>query len=269
MLVGHRGARGIMPENTIEGMTKALELGANVLEMEVVISGDNQVVVSQEPYFNFEYSLTPAGKPISLKDQKKYNIYKMKYDEIKKFDVGTKLHPRFPGQQKFKVAKPLLEDLLTSVESFVKDKKLKKPDYIIETKLIRKGDGEFQPDSAKFVELVMEVVKKYNLEKRVIVQSFDMRTLKYLHEKYPRMRTSLGMDEKIDFDDNIKELGFKPTIYSPYSVLVGKGLVDKCKAAGVKLLPWTVNSVKDLMYFKNLGVDGIVTDYPNIIGQIK
>ncbi|MFI5451984.1 glycerophosphodiester phosphodiesterase [Pedobacter sp. UC225_61] len=266
---GHRGARGIMPENTIPAMIKGLQLGATTLEMDIVISKDRQAVVSQEPYFNHEFSLTPDGKSISLKDEKKYNIFKMEYDEVKKFDVGSKVHPRFPGQQKIKAYKPLLGELIDSVETYVKLNKLAKPDYNIETKLIRKGDVEFQPSPEEFVDIVMEIVKKKKLEKRVIIQSFDMRTLQYLHKKYPKIRTSLGIDEKEDFENNIKDLGFNPTIYSPYSVLVGKNLVDKCHAAGVKIIPWTVNSIKDIEYMMNLGVDGIITDYPNLMGQLK
>ncbi|MBB2145672.1 glycerophosphodiester phosphodiesterase [Pedobacter sp. LMG 31464] len=266
---GHRGARGIMPENTIPAMIKGLQLGATTLEMEIVISKDKKAVVSQEPYFNHEYSLTPDGKSISLKDEKKYNIFKMDYEEVKKFDVGSKIHPRFPGQQKIKAYKPLLGELIDSVETYVKLNKLAKPDYNIETKLIRKGDVEFQPSPEEFVDIIMEIVKKKKLEKRVIIQSFDIRTLQYLHKKYPKMRTSLGIDEKEDFENNIKDLGFNPTIYSPYSVLVGKNLVDKCHAAGVKIIPWTVNSVKDIEYMMNLGVDGIITDYPNLMGQLK
>ncbi|RZL52619.1 MAG: glycerophosphodiester phosphodiesterase [Pedobacter sp.] len=266
---GHRGARGIMPENTIPGMIKALDLGATTLEMDIVISKDKQAVVSQEPYFNHEFSLTPAGKPISLKDEKKYNIFKMDYEEVKKFDVGSKMHTRFPGQQKFKAYKPLLGELIDSVEAYVKANKLAKPDYNIETKLIRKGDGEFQPSPEEYVDIIMDIVKQKKLEKRVIIQSFDIRTLQYLHQKYPKMRTSLGIDEKEDFENYIKDLGFKPTIYSPYYVLVGKNLVDKCHAAGVKIIPWTVNSVKDIEYLIGLGVDGILTDYPNLMGQLK
>ena len=265
---GHRGSRGIMPENTIQGMIKALELGVTTLEMDVVISKDKQAVVSQEPYFNHEFSLTPDGKEILLKDEKKYNIYKMNYAEVRKFDVGNKIHPRFPGQQKFKAYKPLLNELIDSVENYVKLNRLAKPDYNIETKLIRKGVGEFQPSPEEYVDIIMAIVKQKKLEKRVIIQSFDIRTLKYLHQKYPKMRTSLGIDEKEDFENNINDLGFKPTIYSPYSVLVGKSLVDKCHAAGIKIIPWTVNSLKDLKYLINLGVDGVITDYPNLMGQL-
>lgn len=263
-LQGQRGARGIMPENTIPGMIKALDLGVNTLVMNTVISKDKQVVLSQEPYFNAEISLKPDGKAISLKDQKKYNIYKMNYDEVKKFDVGSKVHNRYPGQQKFKVYKPLLEETIDSVEAYVKENRLPKPNYSIETKLIPKGDGEFQPEPAEFVDLIMEIVKRKKLEKRVTITSFDIRTLQYLHENYPKIKTGLLIDEKEDFENNIEQLGFKPTIYSPYSVLVGKSLVDRCHDMGIKIIPWTINSTKEMKYLIGLGVDGLVTDYPNL-----
>lgn len=266
---GKAGARGIMPENTIEGMLRALDLGVTTLEMDAVISKDKKVVLSQEPYFNNEISLTPNGKAITFKDQKKYNIYKMDYEEVRKFDVGSKVHARFPGQVKFKAYKPLLDETIDAVETYVKEKKLKKPVYSIETKTIKNGDNNFHPEPAEFVELIMDIVNEKKISKRVIIQSFDMRTLQYLHEKYPKIQTSLLIDEKEPFEDYVEKLGFKPTIYSPYSILVGKGLVDRCHAMGIKIIPWTVNSLKDIKYFMSLGVDGVITDFPNIMGQIK
>ncbi|MFC4212977.1 glycerophosphodiester phosphodiesterase family protein [Pedobacter lithocola] len=266
---GKAGARGIMPENTVKGMLKALDLGVNTLEMDAVISKDKEVVLSQEPYFNNEISLQPNGKAITFKEQKNFNIYKMNYDEIKKFDVGSKVHARFPGQMKFKASKPLLSETIDAVEAYVNENKLKKPVYSIETKTIKNGDNEFHPEPAEFIDLIMDVVNAKKISKRVIIESFDMRTLQYLHEKYPKIQTSLLIDEKEPFEDYIEKLGFKPTIYSPYSILVGKGLVDRCHAMGIKIIPWTVNTVKEITYFKSLGVDGIITDFPNIIGQIK
>jgi len=266
---GKAGARGIMPENTVEGMLKALDLGVNTLEMDAVISKDKQVVLSQEPYFNNEISLLPNGKPISFKDQKSYNIYQMDYEQVKKFDVGSKIHARFPGQMKFKAYKPLLSETIDAVEAYVKEHRLAKPVYSIETKTIKNGDNEFHPEPAEFVELIMDVVNAKKIAKRVIIESFDMRTLQYLHEKYPKVKTSLLIDEKEPFEDYIDKLGFNPTIYSPYSVLVGKGLVDRCHEMGIKIIPWTVNTVKDLKYFMSLGVDGVITDFPNLMNQVK
>jgi glycerophosphoryl diester phosphodiesterase len=265
MLLGHQGARGIMPENTIAGMIKALDLGVNVLDMDVVVSQDSQVVLSHEPYFNHEISTRPDGKAITFKDEKKYNLFKMDYAEIRKFDVGMKVHRRFPGQMKMEAYKPLLGDLIDAVEAHVKQNRLKKPIYNIETAFIRKGDGTFQPEAGVIIELIMAIVEEKKLTKRVIIQSLDMRPLQYLHEKYPKVKTSLLVDEKQDFEESLNLLGFTPTYYSPYHVLVGKGLVDRAHEAGVKVIPWTVNSVKELKYLLGLGVDGVVTDYPNLL----
>lgn len=261
---GHRGARGLMPENTVAGILRSLDLGVTTVNMNVVISGDSQVVVSHEPYFNHEISLTPAGKPISLKEEKKYNMYRMDYAGIRKFDVGSKLHPRFPGQQKYKAVKPLLTEVIDAVEAYVKLHKLPRPDYAIEIKTIRQGDGVFHPGPAVFSRLVMQVVTAKKISKRTVIQSFDIRCLQEVHAKYPKVRTALMIDEKEDFEHNISDLGFSPTIYAPYAALVGKGLVDRCHAAGILIIPWTVNSLKEMNYMAGLGVDGIITDYPNL-----
>jgi len=263
-LQGNRGARGIMPENTVQGMLRALDLGVNTLTMNTVITKDKIVILSQEPYFNHEFSLKPDGKAITLKEQKTFNIYKMKYSDVQKFDVGSKVHNRFPYQEKFVAYKPSLEETIDSIEAYVKRKRLTKPDYSIETKTIPNGDNEFQPEPAEFVELIMEVLNRKKITKRATIQSFDVRTLQYLHEHYPKIKTALLIDEKIDFEVNIGDLGFRPTIYSPYSVLLGKGLIDRCHDAGIKIIPWTVNSVKDMKYLIGLGVDGVITDYPNL-----
>lgn len=268
-IYGKAGCRGIMPENTVEGMLKALDLGANTLQMDVVISKDKQVLLSQEPYFNNEISLTPKGKEITFKEQKKFNIYKMNYADVKLFDVGSKVHPRFPGQTKFKAYKPLLSEVIDRVEAYVKANKLPKPNYSIKIRTIKNGDNEFHPEPAEVVDLTMDVINSKKINKRVIIESFDMRPLQYLHQKYPKMQISLMIDEKEPFEDYIKQLGFAPTVYSPYSILVGKGLVDRCHQMGIKIIPWTVNTVKDIKYFMSLGVDGVITDYPNLINQVK
>jgi glycerophosphoryl diester phosphodiesterase len=268
-LQGHMGARGLMPENTVGGMIRALDMGVTTLNMDVVITKDRQPVLSHEPYFNHEFSLTPQGKEITLKDQKNYNIFKMDYEQVKKFDVGSKVHARFPGQQKYKAYKPLLAEVIDSAEAHAKATKRAKPYYNIETSLIRKGDVEFQPEASEFVELIMAVVNEKKIAKRVMIQSIDIRTLQYLHEHYPKIKTSLVVDEKVDLEQNIETLGFKPTVYSPYHVLVGKGLVERCHDMGIKIIPWTVNSLKDLNYLIGLGVDGVVSDFPNIYQMVK
>src|SRR5262245_37484753 len=117
---GHRGCRGLMPENTIPAMLKALDLGVTTLEMDVVITKDNKVVISHEPWFESDITTKPNGSFINPGQAMQYNIYQMNYDSVKMYDVGMKPHPRFPQQQKIKVIKPLLSDLLDSVTEYMK-----------------------------------------------------------------------------------------------------------------------------------------------------
>jgi glycerophosphoryl diester phosphodiesterase len=264
---GHRGCRGLMPENTIPAMLKALDFGVNTLEMDVVITKDNKVVVSHEPWMEKEITTKPDGSFITTTaESMEYNIYKMDYAEVKTYDVGMKQHPRFSQQAKIKAIKPLLGDLIDSVENYCKEKKLPKVQYNIETKSLPAGDKKFHPLPAEFVELLMAVIKEKKIEDRVIIQSFDFRTLKYVHEKYPFVKTAMLIEdsEEKDFNGQLESLGFTPTIYSPNFTLVDEDLVKFCHEKGMKIIPWTVNVKKQIKKLRKMGVDGIITDYPDL-----
>lgn len=138
---GHRGARGWVPENTIPSFKKALDLGADTLELDVVVSKDKQLVVSHEPWFASVISLDKSGQPIASDKQKDFNIYKMDYAEIKMFDVGSIGNKDFPQQVKMKVAKPRLGDLFREIAAYVRKNKLASPRYNIEIKSTPEGDG--------------------------------------------------------------------------------------------------------------------------------
>jgi glycerophosphoryl diester phosphodiesterase len=264
---GHRGCRGLMPENTIPAMIKALDLGVTTLEMDVVISKDNKVVVSHEPWFEAEITTRPDGSFIKPAEAMQYNIFQMNYDEIVKYDVGMKPHPRFPQQQKIKAIKPLLADLFDSVAESMKTRRRPFPYFNIETKCLPAGDGRFHPKPEEFVELLMAVIKEKQLEERVIIQSFDFRTLRYLHEKYPSIKTSMLIEDSDvnDFEGQLKRLGFIPQVYSPNHTLIDDELIKQCHDKGMKIIPWTVNDKKEISKLKKMGVDGIITDYPDLI----
>lgn len=264
---GHRGCRGLMPENTIAAMLKAIDLGVTTLEMDVVISKDNKVVVSHEPWFESEITTKPDGTFIKSGEVMQYNIYQMNYDEILKYDVGMKPHPRFPDQQKMKAVKPQLADLIDSVEAYLVKKNLPKVQYNIEIKSLPAGDNRFHPQPADFTELVIAVIKEKKVENRIIIQSFDLRPLKYLHEKYPAIKTSLLIEDsdENDFDGQLEKLGYTPEYYSPNQTLVDEKLVKQCHDKGMKIIPWTVNDKKQIRKFQKIGVDGIITDYPDMV----
>jgi glycerophosphoryl diester phosphodiesterase len=116
------------------------------------------------------------------------------------------------------------------------------------------------------VELLMAMILEKKIEKRVIIQSFDPRSLQYLHEKYPFMKTALLVDltDKKNFALQLKNLGFIPTIYSPEYHLVTPLLVKQCHDTGIQIIPWTVDDQPTISSLKALGVDGIISDYPNL-----
>ncbi len=263
---GHRGSRGLMPENTIPAMHKAIDLGVTTLEMDVVISKDKKVVVSHDPYFNADIVTTPEGKTLSKSEALKLLLYAMDYDSIKKYDVGQKPHPGFPRQQKMAVHKPLLSALIRSSEDYAKQKNVSPLWYNIETKSNKDGDGVHHPSPEEFVELLIAVIQKEGTAERTIIQSFDIRTLQVVHEKYPSFRTSLLMEntDKRTLDEQLKELGFVPTVYSPHYTMVTTTLVKGCHDKGMKIIPWTVNTKDEISRIKSLGVDGIITDYPDL-----
>jgi glycerophosphoryl diester phosphodiesterase len=264
---GHRGCRGLMPENTVPAMCKAVDLGVSTLEMDAVITKDKQVVVSHEPFFNHEITTKPDGTEVKESEEKSLNIYQMTYEQVRQFDVGKKAHPRFPRQQKIAVYKPRLSDLIDSVESYYKKKGLIAPDYNIETKSQPSTDGIYHPGPQEFVELIMAVIRSKGIEKRVIIQSFDFRTLQYVHEHYPTMRTAMLIEDfdKRTLDQQLKELGFTPIIYSPDFSLVNEQLITACHNMKIKVIPWTVDDKESIDRLRKLGVDGIITDYPDLL----
>ena len=263
---GHRGCRGLMPENTIPAMINALDLGVTTLEMDAVITKDNKVVMSHEPFFNHEITSKPDGSYVTEPEEKSLNIFLMTYDEVKKYDVGIKPHPRFPKQKKMNVVKPLLSDLLDSVQNYVASHKRPLPYFNIETKTTPATDNVYHPEPAKFVETLMSVIKEKRIQEMVIIQSFDLRTLQYLHDKYPSVKTAMLIEDydKRGLKDQLKALGFLPTIYSPEYSLVTEDLVKSCHGQKIKVIPWTVNDKVTMDKLKAFGVDGIISDYPDL-----
>lgn len=261
---GHRGARGLMPENTIPAMMKAIQVGVNTLELDVVISKDNQVVVSHDTYLSSDFMRHADGSDISAAEAKQLILFQMPYDEIKKFDAGSKPHPQFPRQEKIKTYRPLLSELIDSVETYATQKGIKPLKYNIEIKSAPQGDGKHHPSPQEFVALVMQVCQSKKLAERLTIQSFDVRPLKVLHEKYPNVTISYLTANAKSIDENLQLLGFTPEIYSPYYKTVSAASVKECHDKKMQIVPWTVNTKEEIKQLTDLGVDGIISDYPDL-----
>lgn len=265
-LQGHRGNRGLYPENTIPAFMAALDAGVTTLEMDVVISKDKQVVVSHEAFFSHEIATTPEGLEITEANEKSHNIYQLTASEIAKYDVGLRPHARFPNQKKMSVSKPLLKEAILAAEKHAKDHGLKKPFYNIEIKRNSDFDNVFHPEVAEFVQLVLDQIAVFDIAERICIQSFDLETLKEVKRVSPNTTLALLIENRQSFDENIKKLGFTPEIYSPYFELVDELLMKQCASQNIKVIPWTVNEEADVMKLIELNVDGIITDFP---GKVK
>ena len=261
---GHRGARGYVPENTIPSFKKALEQGADTLELDVVITKDGKVVVSHEAWFSSLISLDKDSNRIPADKQRENKIYNMTYDEVKLFDVGSIGQKDFPQQEKMKVAKPLLKDVFTEIAKFVKANKLAAPRYNVEIKTEGvAGDDVFHPKMEPFTRMVYDVIKDGKMLKHVIVQSFDVRVLQELRKIDSKLPLALLVGNKDGIEKNLERLGFVPDTYSPNYMRVNAALVAACREKGLKIIPWTVNEVADLERMKTFDLDGIITDYPD------
>jgi glycerophosphoryl diester phosphodiesterase len=265
---GHRGCRGLMPENTIPAFLKALDLGVTTLEMDVVISKDRQVVVSHEPYFNAAFSSKPDGTPVDKKEQKDLVLYQMNYVDIKQYDTGSNGNPAYSEQQKLKTYKPLLVDVIAQAEAYRKAKNLPAFSYNIELKSEPSEYNKSQPEPAPFCDLVQAIIAKQLPPERVVIQSFDFAVLKQWKKgvqegKYPDVRLSALVENLRSPEKNLEELGFKPDIYSPYFKLLSQDKINRLHEKNIRVIPWTVNQRDDMIRLKEWGVDGLITDYPN------
>ncbi len=262
---GHRGCRGLMPENTVAAMMHAIPY-VTTLEMDVVITKDKKVVLSHEPFFNTDITTKPDGSFVKPEEEKSLNIFQMNYDEVKKYDVGLKPHPRFPKQQKMAAYKPLLSDVFDSVKQYMMTAKRPPLFYNIETKSQPASDNIFHPAPGEFVDLLMQVIKEKDMEEMVIIQSFDFRTLQYLHKNYPSVKTAMLVEanDKRSFRKQLDDLGFTPSIHSPAYQIVTENLIKECHEKNIRIIPWTVNDKKQIEKLKSMGVDGIISDYPDL-----
>lgn len=265
---GHRGARGMMPENTIPAFIYALDQGVTTLELDVVISNDGEVVVSHEPWMSHDICLTPDSLGISPGQEKDFNIYQMTYNEIRQFDCGSLGNKRFEEQQKMVVAKPLLSDVIKAVEWHIKSYTKYQVDYNIELKSSPKGDNQYHPSPEQFSETVYSLIDQYLPFERIVIQSFDFRILRYWKKAHPEVRLAALIENRRSVKSNLASLGFKPTIYSPYYKLLSQSKIDELHNQNIKVIPWTVNNPQEMLQLVAWGVDGIITDYPNKANEL-
>ncbi|WP_231576202.1 glycerophosphodiester phosphodiesterase family protein [Hymenobacter sp. DG25B] len=245
------------------GFLHALSLGVDTLELDVVISADNQVVVSHEPWFSPAICRLPSSLPIPARSEQQHNLYQLPYSAIQQYDCGLTPHPGFPFQQPVAAVKPLLRDVLSQVYHAAQAMGRVLPHFSIEIKSEPAGDGVFHPTPARFLELVMEVVNGSEFYGRTTLLSFDPRILQVAHTRYSSVPLCLLVEDEIPLSAHLAKLGFIPAVYGPRYSLVSAELVATVHALGMRLIPWTVNELETMKALLVLHVDGITTDYPD------
>ncbi len=243
---GHRGARAVLPENTIPAFEYAISHGVDVLELDMAVTRDNVLVVSHDLHMNRGICSGPPGETA---------IRKLTLAEVRQWDCGALKNKEFPRQ------KPVPGTRMPTLDEVFALAPRGNFEFNIETK-INKDKPELAPDPASYARLVVDAVRRHKLEKRVMVQSFDFRTLHEIRKLAPEIRRSAlyaGLPK--DLVNISKEAGDAP-IVSPHWRLVFAGEVKQAHQAGLQVIPWTANDESAWEKLVKAQVDAIITDDP-------
>lgn len=255
---GHRGARASRPENTLSAFRFALASGVDVLEMDLLVTRDNVLVVTHDPDLNPVTCQTADGKELPAKRR----IRELTLAEVQGFDCGTRVNPRFPDQ----VAQPgeripTFAQVLDWLDQG-KDPRARTVGLNVETKSDPADPGA-APEPAVFARLVLAEFRKHGLGKRALLQSFDPRTLVEARKLNPSQRISLLLEDR-PARGELTRLArrYEVDVISPNHEWLKASDVRELHARGVKVVPWTANREKDWKALVGMGVDGIITDDP-------
>ena len=246
---GHRGARGVLPENTLPAFRYVLDNNIDVLELDLQITKDNEIIIYHDKEINTSIC-DGISKPIKTLTLK----------EIKEYDCGSKKNNIFINQQPIPGEKiPTFIDLINIIQSEYRYKKII---MNIEIKTEKKIDTD--DEVHHFSNTLIKLLDKYNIADDVIIQSFDIRALQYVKEIDPLIKTSYLLEDKLPnieiLIDTSKKLGVK--IISPDYNLLDKNIVKKLQSNGFEVIPWTINDINIFKQNIEYGVDGVITDYP-------
>ncbi len=263
----HRGGMGLYPEESLAAMLHAVDLGVNTLEMDLCVTQDKEVVLSHDKYFHPRYSTRPDGTEVMEGDERVY-LWNLPYEEILKWDVGSKSHPDWPEKNCQPAVKQRAAEVIDAVEAYCKEKGLAPMKYNIEIKSdpdCEEGtEGTDWPHFQEFTDLCMQMLDARGLGDRLIIQCFDERALNYIYKKYPgHILSYLVEDYETDYDEYMSKLEFMPEWLSPPHMNVDEELMKRAHADGMKVVTWTVDDKDEMRRLISLGVEGIISNYPD------
>lgn len=248
---GHRGCRGHLPENTLPSFAAAIDAGAHTLEMDLLITQDGKVVVYHDFHINIELCTYASGAPI----REKILIRDLTLAKIKEIDCGSCRHAEFPFQKTLPGTKiPTLEEVL----EMAKEKSIK-----LNLEIKRDADYPeytFPPDI--LAQTIVKTVAKSGLGPKVHYSSFDVEILTEIRKISPEAKLTIVVAETLEGIIE-KALPLKALMICPeHSLLKTAEDILKLQSAGFRVATWTVNTQERWQELIEMGVDGIITDYP-------
>jgi len=260
-LQGHRGARGLAPENTLPAFAAALAGGVSTLELDTAVTKDGVVVIHHDRRLNPDIARGPDGRWVEAPAPL---IHALTYGELQRYDVGrlrpgSKFALQFPEQQPADGTRvPRLADLF----ELVKKTGNETVHFNIETKLSPQAPEETVPPQ-DFARAVLAEVRQAGVQVRTSIQSFDWRTLKVVEREAPEIVTVYLTGRRGTESQPKAVHAAGGRVWSPYHEAMDSVALVEARALGLKVVPWTVNEPAEIERVLDLGVDGLITDYPD------
>jgi glycerophosphoryl diester phosphodiesterase len=253
---GHRGARGLLPENTLPAFSKALELGVDTLELDTGVTRDGVVVVHHDRRLNPDVARL-NGKWVTAQAP---TIFSLTFDELQAYDVG-RIRPGSEYAQRFPHQKPLDGTRIPKLSAlFSLAEPYKSMRFNIETKL-SPGHPDETLAPEPFARVLIAEIRKAGAERRTTIQSFDFRTLKVVEREAPEIATVYLTEAKDSQPQKVKQAGAKT--WSPDWRALSAEIVKEAQRLGLRVVVWTVNEPADIQRMRDWGVDGVISDYPD------
>lgn len=260
-LQGHRGARGLLPENTLPAFERAIALGVTTVELDVGVTRDAVVVVHHDRTLNPDLARGPDGQWVRAPAP---TIYSLSFAELQRYDVG-RIRPGSEYFSRFKEQKPVDGTRIPKLEDVLKlDAKVR---FNIETKISPEAPHEtLAPEP--FARALIAEVRKAGVEQRTTIQSFDFRILKVVEREAPEIATAYLTSKRYPDPARVAEAGAR--VWSPDFSVLNEETVKKAKILRLRIIPWTVNEPGDIARVLDMGVDGIISDYPDrVLAELK
>ena len=260
---GHRGARALRPENTLAAFQYALEVGVDTLELDLVVSSDNVLVITHDLWINPDLCLKNGNKL-----PRKEPVIGLSLQQIKQYDCGSLKNPRFPDQVLQPGERiPTLRELFKLVEHSPAAA-ARTVKFNIETKIDRTSP-QLTPTPQQYAKLLVEQIHASPFRDRVIVQSFDYRTLKWIKQLDAGIPVSqLSRRSFVDLVAAARSV--RASYVSPNWESITRDMVEEFHASDLKVVPWTANSPAAWDHLVEIGVDEIITDDPQgLINYLK